>query len=182
MKKRFKIFALIATLILGLNNIFAQDPSKMSVDEMYSKGLEYDKAGDAKSAAEWFTKAAEKGSPSAQFNLGVCYRNGKGVEKNYTEAMKWYKKAAAQGHANAKAHIGYLYVNGLGVDKNFDEAWKWYKQAAESGSAMAQTWIGGMYYLGQGVAKNEEEGIKWIRKAADQGYTPAIDMLKKMGK
>ena len=41
--------------------------------------------------------AAKNGSVEGQFNIGVCYENGKGVAKNMETAAKWYLKAAEQG-------------------------------------------------------------------------------------
>ena len=54
---------------------------------------------------KWFTKAAEQGDVSAQYDLGVCYYLGSGVKKDVIEASKWYKKAADQGHAGAKERL-----------------------------------------------------------------------------
>jgi hypothetical protein len=51
---------------------------------------------------KWYTKAAEQGYEQAQHNLGVCYDNGTGVEKDMNEAVKWYTKAAEQGCADAE--------------------------------------------------------------------------------
>ena len=51
---------------------------------------------------KWYTKAAEQGHASAQYNLGVMYDTGKGALQDYKEAVKWYTKAAEQGHANAQ--------------------------------------------------------------------------------
>ena len=34
---------------------------------------------------------------TAQYNLGVFYANGEGVEQDFKEAVKWYQKAADQG-------------------------------------------------------------------------------------
>ena len=43
------------------------------------------------------TKAlAEKGDASAQYNLGLMYIRGHGVEQDFNEAFKWTKKAADQ--------------------------------------------------------------------------------------
>jgi TPR repeat protein len=30
-------------------------------------------------------------------NLGACYENGEGVERNLEEATKWYRQSAANG-------------------------------------------------------------------------------------
>ena len=56
-------------------------------------------------AAKWFRDLAEKGSAQAQYNLGVCYENGEGVEKDTSEAMKWYRIASEQGHKDAETAL-----------------------------------------------------------------------------
>ena len=60
---------------------------------------------DYEEAVKWYRKAAEQGYASAQYNLGVCYYNGKGVEQDYEEVVKWYRKAAEQGHPRAQYHL-----------------------------------------------------------------------------
>ena len=41
------------------------------------------------------TKAkAEAGDAIAQYNLGVMYEKGQGVEQDFKEAVKWWQKAA----------------------------------------------------------------------------------------
>ncbi|MDW7793255.1 tetratricopeptide repeat protein [Morganella morganii] len=44
----------------------------------------------------WFQKAAEQNHASAQFNLGMMYQNGDGVEKNEKVAQEWFQKAEQQ--------------------------------------------------------------------------------------
>ena len=34
------------------------------------------------------------------------YEEGRGVGKNYTEAMRWYKRAAANGDTTAQVRLG----------------------------------------------------------------------------
>ena len=45
---------------------------------------------------------AVQGDASAQNKLGYMHQTGKGVARNYTEAVNWYRKAAEQGHVIAK--------------------------------------------------------------------------------
>jgi TPR repeat protein len=61
---------------------------------------------------------AERGNARAQYNLGLCYKNGEGVEKDYVEAVKWFRKAAEQGHAGSQFMLGARYYYGEGVEKN----------------------------------------------------------------
>ena len=46
-------------------------------------------------------KDAEAGKAEAQFNLGVMYNSGVGVEKDYAGAYAWFNLAAANGNENA---------------------------------------------------------------------------------
>ena len=52
---------------------------------------------------KWYRKAAEQIVAQAQFNLGGCYANGRGVSKDCAEAYKWFSLASAQGDQNAKS-------------------------------------------------------------------------------
>src|ERR1019366_1623180 len=57
---------------------------------------------------------ADRGDATAQFNLGVMYDAGQGVQQNYAEAIKWWHKAADQGYADAQYNIGMAYAEGQG--------------------------------------------------------------------
>ena len=46
---------------------------------------------------EELTERAEQGNAAAQFNLGVRYATGKGVEQDYAKAFGWYKKDRKSG-------------------------------------------------------------------------------------
>jgi len=54
--------------------------------------------------AQWFRKAAERGVADSQFNLGILYARGIGVEQNLAESFKWFSLAAAQGDATRCAN------------------------------------------------------------------------------
>ena len=117
------------------------------------------------------------GDADAQYELGVCYYNGNGIEQNYVEAVKWYRKSAEQGDANAQCCLGYCYEYGRGVDQNYTEAVKWYRKAAEQGEETAQSNLGICYYNGHGIDQNYAEAVKWYRKAAEQGKETAQNNL-----
>lgn len=68
----------------------------------------------------------------AQCNLGICYKYGNGVEKNFEEAVKWYTKAANQEYAQAQYNLALSYDKGEGVAKNDSEAMKWYLKAVKT--------------------------------------------------
>ena len=119
------------------------------------------------------TLKAKSGKAEAQNDLGKAYYEGKGVEKNFTEAVKWYKKAAYQGNAKAQEGLAICYDNGNGVEEDLKEAVKWYTRAAEQGNADAQNDLGYGYEFGEGVEENIKEAVKWYTKAAEQGLPMA---------
>ena len=67
-----------------------------------------------------FKKAAEKGCPKAQCELGYYYHHGEGVEKDPDKGAKWYKEAAEQGHLNAMFNLGLCCARGEGVKKDLN--------------------------------------------------------------
>ena len=109
---------------------------------------------------------AEQGDAEAQFSLGWCYDDGRGVAKDKVEAVKWYRKAAEQNYTPAQSNLGWCYDNGQGVAKDYIEAVKWYRKAAEQGHAEAQFNLGCGYANGQGVGKDKVEAYAWFSMAA----------------
>jgi hypothetical protein len=65
-----------------------------------SRGL-YGEERDPAAGAVWLRRAAEQDHADAQYELGVAYAEGRGVEKNPTEAMLWISKAAQNGQPKA---------------------------------------------------------------------------------
>ena len=106
----------------------------------------------------------------ASYALGYYYDSGRGVPKDYKEAIKWYMKAANQGYIEAQYNLGLLYMKGKGVPQDYKEAFKWYTEAANQGHELAQYNLALIYYEGKGVSRNYEEAIKWYTEAANQGH------------
>ena len=65
---------------------------------------------DYTQAVYWYQKAAEQGTVSAQYNLGICYEKGEGVTKDKAQAISWYRMAAERGNAKAKKALKRLGV------------------------------------------------------------------------
>jgi TPR repeat protein/DNA-directed RNA polymerase subunit RPC12/RpoP len=128
-------------------------------------------------AVKWYHKAAEQGNAEAQFNLGVCYAKGEGVDQDSYEAVKWYRMAAEQGDKRAQLNLATMLRTGDGVPMDGKEAAKWFGKAAEQGDIQAQNMLGWMYDTGNGVPEDSVEAVKWYRKAAEQGAANAQNSL-----
>ena len=75
-------------------------------------------------AAEMFSHFAEAVA-NARYNLAIMYRNGKGVQQNYAEALKWFRLAAEQGQADAQYNLGLMYRDGERVPQDYVQAYMW---------------------------------------------------------
>ena len=71
----------------------------------FQKGLTAAQSGDYATALREWKPLAVQGDASAQSNLGLMYRNGKGVPQDYKTAVKWYTLAAEQGDAYAQTNL-----------------------------------------------------------------------------
>ena len=116
---------------------------------------------------------AERGDAEAQNALGFAYETGRGVDRDYGEALAWYRRAAEQGHAEAQTNAGSLHSRGLGTPRDHAKAAEYYLLAAEQGYGRAQAKIGALHFLGQGVPRDYAEARRWLRPAAEQGNLEA---------
>ena len=126
-------------------------------------------------AAEPLTleQRAVAGDAVAQYNLGVMYYEGQGVEQNFKDAAKWFRKAAEQENAIAQINLGLMYLRGKGVPEDLKEAAKWFRKAAEQGNAMAQHSLGFMYGKGDGVLQDDVTAYAWWDISAANGQEKA---------
>jgi hypothetical protein len=62
--------------------------------------------GSDEYAINWYRKAAGYGFASAQYHLGLCYKNGDGVDQHNLQAIYWFKLAAAKEHSDTQYELG----------------------------------------------------------------------------
>jgi localization factor PodJL len=113
--------------------------------------------------------AALKGDPTAAYEIGLRFAEGKGIAPNLDEAAKWYDRAAQAGVVPAVFRLGTFYEKGLSVKKDLDIARRYYMQAAERGNAKAMHNLAVLDADGGGKGANYKDASQWFRKAADRG-------------
>jgi TPR repeat protein len=65
-------------------------------------------------------------SIGAQFNLGVSYEYGEGVEKDEKESMFWYMKSASLRHPGALVKVANTHFE-KGIPEDYVKALEYYK-------------------------------------------------------
>ena len=140
--------------------------AQMQVGEGYAAGKGIKR--DLKQAAEWYRKAAEKGSVAGQIHLAALYRDGgQGFARDMAQAAEWYRKAAEQGDADAQATLGLLYSIGQGVARDNVEAYYWLDLAASVKGPNQDKYAANRQMIGTHITAEELEAVqervaKWL--------------------
>lgn len=137
-------------------------------------GRDYDKA------YYYYNSSMSLGDYQAIRMVGLCYCEGRGVERNYDIARKFFKEAAEKGEPSAYHCLGCMFNAGNGVEKDSIESYKHYLTAAQKGLRSSQVEVARMLRDGIGVEQNETERVFWLEKAAIQGHEHSQCILGEM--
>ncbi len=74
-----------------------------TLGEMFYYGDEIER--DLEQAVFWFKEAAKQKHPDAMFNLGICFVNGEGIEKNKTTGEGFIRQAVKLGSKPAQQYV-----------------------------------------------------------------------------
>ena len=99
-------------------------------------------------AKMWFQLAADKCHALAQYNLGLMYFFGNGVQQDYAQSAFWCRKAADQGCIDAQYILGIMYYGGQGVMQDYAQSAVWSRKAADQGHPGAKTILESLYSKG----------------------------------
>eukprot|EP00956_Cyclotella_meneghiniana_P016618 scaffold26333_cov56-Cyclotella_meneghiniana.AAC.1 len=121
---------------------------------------------DQSKGLELWLRAGELGLATAYMNIGLIYKQGRGVENDETKSKYYYELAAIGGNVRARHHLGWLEA----VANNVERAIRHYMIAAECGNLNSVMNIEEFYHHGL-VTKNEY-------KQALLAYQEYIDEVK----
>jgi TPR repeat protein len=134
---------------------------------------------DQEEQFEKLLSQAEAGDLEAQYQTGIMYLKGKGVEMNGRKARLWVGKAADKGDQKAITRLGKMYYKGEGGEEDYKSALKLFNSVSND-SVLAQYYLGDMYAEGNGVSRNYAAAITWYKKAADGGFGRASGKIINM--
>ena len=84
---------------------------------------------------------ATQGVTVSQYNTGVNYYIGRGIDKDLEKAVYLYQMASEEGHSKAPFNIGIIYAHGEVTDKDLTLALEYFLLSAERGNKEAKNFI-----------------------------------------
>jgi hypothetical protein len=113
--------------------------------------------------------APGESSTKEQLAKAYQYRDGRGVARDYAEAMRWGRLAADRGDSDAMDFVGWMHFEGLGVQRNPEVAAGYFRAAA--GKSAAAAWnLGQCYFAAQGVDHDVRKALEAWKSAAAKGH------------
>lgn len=147
--------------------------STKDLEVIFYLGLRCEIKNEYDKAVIHYLSAAKQSFAKAQYRLGICSREGRGIEKNHVKMAQCYQVAAQQ-LAKAQYSYGSCYYNQVGVKKDIKKAFELFKRAAEHGHPIAQHQVA-RYYADEKsvVVQDKNLSSQFYLKAAKQGYASA---------
>lgn len=176
-------------------------------DNILQYGISLRKSGNNEQAVRMFRMAMAAGQSGGQTMLAEHIRNGRGVEKNPTQAYVLFKGAAEKGDPYAMAHLADMLWNGEGTTASRPKAKLWAQKSAAAGNAFGkQLWAiysqfvevgdrahGGIVCYVDKTGKHGlvvsaracapcswEQAANWARTALGGGHLPSVTEAKKI--
>lgn len=118
----------------------------------------------------------QRGFPLAAYQLGKCWRDGRGVFPDDERAALWFRRAAESGYNFAQYALGKL----LQSQNRMSEAVPWYEKAAAQGNSCAAYRLGKLYLEGKDVPKDVPQAVVFLTESAQQGNQYAQYALGKL--
>jgi uncharacterized protein len=153
-------------------------PADVGADVAAQMAAAYDAAqkGDYAGALAIWGPLAQAGVARAQNNVGACFAEGLGVERDNTLALRWLTLAAEEGDRVGQRNLAALYFKGEGVQQDQARAAALYRTAAAAGDGPAQdmlSWI----LLEESDWFDPVESRRWALAAAEQGIAAAMTRM-----
>ncbi len=116
-----------------------------------------------------YEDAMKQGDIAAICNLGRCYLQGQGVQRNRPLGVKLLRKSARKGFSIAAAELASAYADGKYVSKDLRESVRWLKVGARLGDGVMARSLALALEHGRGTKRSEMLAFRWMQIAADLG-------------
>jgi TPR repeat protein len=153
---------------------------------LLKKGEAELEAGQVETGFKLVARAAQSKLPAAEYRVGLCYIQGRGVPPSWSEGRRWLELAATQGYAEAQSALATMLISGtdehlqharkggifgdhIPTQPDFIAAEGWARRAAEQGSAEGEALLGYILTVGPEAIRNLDQAESWYARAAEGG-------------
>ncbi len=118
---------------------------------------------------------AKNGKPSAMYQLGVIYEEGRYEKQNIKRAISYFEDASELHYDSARFALGRLYEIGKGAPQDFEKSLAYYEASVhKTPHAEALYRLGTFYEKGLGMeSPDQKKAIEYYLDAWRFGYLPA---------
>lgn len=121
-------------------------------------------------ALELLTSSGTAGLDKAQVELARMYREGHGVEQDFSKSFQWSMKAAEGGDVGAQLQVADYFAFGHGTGRDAVEAYKWYEIAGLYWGSLA---VNARDFVAQSMSEDQIAAAKeraqvWIKARAEK--------------
>lgn len=113
---------------------------------------------------------ANQGNGQAQYELGLRYYRGVGVDVNFEKARTYFESAVNNGIDNAAYYLGVIYYNGKGTPVNHVKAKEYFERSEANNNIFSSYYLGKIYYWGDGVEQNIEKADEYKSKILSKPF------------
>ncbi|MES2694373.1 MAG: tetratricopeptide repeat protein [Verrucomicrobiota bacterium] len=134
-------------------------------------------------AAEYYRRAAEKGSAEGALALGDLHRYGRGAKLEGAQYIAWLKKATELGSPVGWQRLGLIYAGGddkLGIKTDQTAARDAFEKGAAGGDMVSVYMLGIAYQFGSFVPKDRDKALAHMKRAAEGGHPQGMSSYAAM--
>ncbi|MFO1151435.1 MAG: tetratricopeptide repeat protein [Alsobacter sp.] len=134
-------------------------------------------AGEHQAALAIWGPLAHRGEGRAANNIGACFLDGLGVERDPAMGLSWLRVAAEAGDPVGMRNLAAALFQGLGGPEDPVQAFDWYRRAAEAGDVDAMDMLSWMMLEGDAVPADHSGAREWAARAAAAGHGASMTRL-----
>lgn len=132
---------------------------------------------DFEAALDIWNVLAHRSNARAQAEIGRCFTNGVGVERNVALARTWLELSARNGDPLGQRLFADFCFNGEDGTTDRAIAEEWYDRAARQGEPRAQDMLSWILTEGDHRAPDYDAARRWALAAAEQGVPQSMTRL-----
>ncbi len=161
-----------------LDRLRHQKLEARSEEGAMAEALTAAKSGDYEAALRIWEPLARSGVARAQNNIGACFAEGLGVQRDPDLARQWLRLAAEAGDPVGERNYAAFHLQRQsGTTADHRMAAEYYRRAAGKGDAPAQDMLSWMLLEGEVMSVDTFEARLWAERAANAGIPSSMTRL-----